>query len=75
MYMYLEYTSTTSIGQRWNIGNHGRDIKINTITETGNKINFIKAANIWVYCMYYSTSCVQGTFKFAAHIHVTAIFM
>ena len=64
MYMYLEYKSTATIGQWWNLSNHSGNIQIDTVTNKGNNssllCDYITQCNY--HCSYFpqSLNCSRG---------------
>lgn len=66
MYMYLEYKSTATIGQWWNVSNHGGNIQIDTVTNKGNNSSLL--CDCITQCNYHysyfsqSLNCFRGQY-------------
>ena len=58
MYMYLEYKSTATIGQWWNVSNHSGNIQIDTVTNKGNNSNLL--CDYVTQCNYHSSYFSQS---------------
>ena len=53
MYMYLEYKSTATIGQWWNVSNHSGYIQIDTVANKGNNPSLL--CDYITKCNYHSS--------------------
>ena len=58
MYMYLEYKSTATIGQWWNVSNHSGNIQIDTVTNKGNNSTLL--CDYVTQCNYHSSYFSQS---------------
>ena len=58
MYMYLEYKSTATIGQWWNVSNHSGNIQIDTVTNKGNNSSLL--CDYVTQCNYHSSYFSQS---------------
>ena len=58
MYRYLEYKSTATIGQWWNVSNHSGNIQINTVTNKGNNSSLL--CDYITQCNYHSSYFSQS---------------
>ena len=56
--MYLEYKSTATIGQWWNLSNHSGNIQIDTVTNKGNNSSLL--CDCITQCNYHSSYFPQS---------------